>query len=440
MERDIYDKLKQWKISNNRKPLLLEGARQVGKTYVLKKFGLQEFSEMLYLNFEQDNVLKNFFSKSLDPHEILKNLSIHFERNVDPKETLIIFDEIQECPAALNSFKYFAEQAPEYYMVGAGSLLGVTLAHTQGFPVGKVNILHLYPLNFLEFLSALNQEKLHGFITGLEKFQEIPEPIHQKLIDFLKLYLFIGGMPEVVHHYLENKNLLNVRETQRELVTTYERDFSKHVPSGAQIMRIMQVWDAIPQYLSEENRKFTFSMIKKGARAREYDIAIQWLDKAGLIYRSYSISTAKVPLKSYQIEEVFKVFFLDVGLIGALCKLPLSALSEGSKLFTEFKGSLTENFVAQELKSYHYDLYYWSSEGQAEVDFILENDGDVYPLEVKSGTSTKKKSLQVYDKKFNPTLLLRATLMNYRKDGKVCNVPLYLLNHLGTILLKHQSD
>ncbi len=434
MKRDIYDKLKQWKNSNNRKPLLLEGARQVGKTYTIKQFGQQKFAKTLYLNFEEDSLLKDFFEKSLDPRVIIQNLEIHFECNIDPKETLIFFDEIQECSSALNSLKYFEEKASEYYLIGAGSLLGVTLAHTKGFPVGKVNFLHLYPLSFLEFLNALNYNKLYGFIKNLEVLQEMPEPIHQNLLSLLKLYLYIGGMPEVVDHYVKNKDLLSVREIQQELIKAYERDFAKHVPSGAEIMRIMQVWEAIPRYLSEENKKFTFSIIKKSARAREYENAIQWLHQAGLIYLSYDVSAPKIPLKSYRRKEAFKVFFLDVGLMGALCKLPLSALSEGAKLFAEFKGSLTENFVAQELKNYRHDLYYWSSEGRAEVDFILENDGNVFPLEVKSGASTKKKSLQVYDEKFNPSFLLRTTTMNYRKDQRIYNIPLYFLNFLEQII------
>lgn len=429
MKRDIYRHLEAWKTSSRRKPLILNGARQVGKTYALKHFGASSYEKVAYLNFEKDEKLARYFDETLDPKEILKTLSIYTEVQIDAKNTLLIFDEIQECPKALNSLKYFCEEANEYHVVAAGSLLGVKTAKEKGFPVGKVNFLHLFPLSFFEFLSATNHEKIRTFLEERSSFEPIPIPLHEKLIQLLKFYLFVGGMPEAVAQYVKQGNLTVVREIQLEILSAYERDFAKHAPPH-ELMRISLVWKQIHRQLAKENKKFIFAAIRKSARGREYEEAIQWLLDAGLIYKSYFVETPKFPLSAYADTQTFKLFLVDVGLLGAQSNLSPQTVIEGNLLFTEFKGALTENFVAQELKAAkQQELYYWASPGTAEVDFLAEGDHQIYPLEVKAGNSQKKKSLLVYGEKYSPAHLSRTSLMNLKHDGNIFNYPLYLISH-----------
>lgn len=429
MKRDIYHLLEDWKQSIRRKPLILNGARQVGKTYALKHFGKTSYKKIAYLNFEKDEKLSQYFENTLDPKQLLKILSIHTEVEIEPHHTLLVFDEIQSCPKALNSLKYFCEEASEYHVVAAGSLLGVKIAG-EGFPVGKVNFLHMYPLTFFEFLSALDQEKTRQFLEEYHTFEPIPNPLHEKLIQLLKMYLFVGGMPEAVAEYAKTESLNVVREIQREILTAYENDFAKHAPPH-EIMKIMTVWKQVHRQLAKENKKFIFSAIRKSARGRDYEEAIQWLTDAGLIHKSYLVESPKFPLSAYADNNIFKIFLVDVGLLGAQSNLPPQTLIDGDLLFTEFKGALTENYVAQELiATKQIKPYYWTSEGIAEIDFLIEEDHEIYPLEVKAGASQKKKSLLVYNQKYAPSKLIRATPMNVKHDGNVYNYPLYLISRL----------
>lgn len=428
MKRDIYTSLEEWKRSKRRKPLILNGARQVGKTYALKHFGKTSYEKTAYLNFEKDEKLSQYFEGTLDPIEIIKILSIHTEIDIEPNNTLLIFDEIQNCPKALNSLKYFCEEANEYHVVAAGSLLGVKTAGEKGFPVGKVNFLHLYPLTFFEFLSALGQEKTRLYLEEYHTYEPLPNPMHEKLIQLLKLYFFIGGMPEAVAEYAKNEKLNTVREIQLEILNAYEKDFAKHAPAH-EIMKITTVWKQIHRQLAKENKKFIFAAIRKSARGREYEEAIQWLSDAGLIHKSFLVESPKFPLSAYADNDVFKIFLADVGLLGAQSNLSPQTILEGNLLFTEFKGALTENYVAQELvATKHKELYYWKSEGIAEVDFLIEEGHEIYPLEVKAGESQKKKSLLIYQQKYDPSKLIRATTMNLKHDGDIYNYPLYLIS------------
>ncbi|MDX8430957.1 MAG: ATP-binding protein [Candidatus Algichlamydia australiensis] len=425
-------KLHSWKSRADKKPLLLMGARQVGKTFVLKKFGQSEYDSTVYLNFEDTPSLCKLFDAGLSPEKIIKALSIEMDTEVVAGKTLIIFDEIQECPNALNSLKYFCESASEHHIVAAGSLLGVTLAHTKGFPVGKVEFLTLYPLCFLEFLEALNELKLKKFIEELKNVDPLPPNLHEKLLQYFKEYLFVGGMPEAVFEYISSQNILKVREIHHAILNAYKLDFAKHAPDE-HIMRINQAWDSIPNQLAKENKKFIYSAIRKGARAKEFEVALQWLIEAGLIHKVRLISAPKNPLSAYADMNAFKIYLVDVGLLGAMTNLSPKVILHENNLFQEFKGAITENYIAQELTHNHYQLYYWTSAGKAEIDFILEDDDKIYPLEVKSGSSSKKKSLKVYEVKYHPQMLIRCSPMNLKKDGNILNCPIYLIEKLRSL-------
>lgn len=430
MKRDIYTILQKWKQSTRRKPLVLNGARQVGKTYSLKDFGKTAYKNMAYLNFEKDEKLGQYFTETLDPKQLIKILSIHTEIEIEPHHTLLILDEIQECPKALNSLKYFCEEANEYHVAAAGSLLGVKTAKEKGFPVGKVNFFHMYPLTFFEFLNALGQDKMRAFLEEYSSYEPFPVPIHEKLMTLLKLYFFVGGMPEAVAQYTQSEKLNLVREIQEEILTAYEKDFAKHAPPH-EIMKITTVWKQVHRQLAKENKKFIFAAIRKSARGRDYEEAIQWLSDAGLIYKSYLVESPKFPLSAYADNNTFKIFLADVGLLGAQSSLSPQLIIDGDLLFTEFKGALTENYVAQELiATQNKQPYYWISEGTAEIDFLIEADHAIYPLEVKAGTSQKKKSLLVYNQKYAPSQLIRTTAMNLKHDGNIYNYPLYLISRL----------
>lgn len=430
MKRNIYQKLEKWKHSERRKPLVINGARQVGKTYALKHFGRTSYDNLAYLNFEKNEKLCQYFEDTLDPKQLIKILSIYTEIDIKPHHTLLVFDEVQECPKALNSLKYFCEEASDYHVVAAGSLLGVKTAGEKGFPVGKVNFLPMFPLTFFEFLSAVGQEKTRLFLEDYSTYEPIPVPMHEKLLQLLKFYFFIGGMPEAVAEYVKTENVTVVREIQLEILNAYEKDFAKHAPPH-EIMKITTVWQQVHRQLAKENKKFIFAAMRKSARGRDYEEAIQWLSDAGLIHKSYWVESPKFPLSAYSDNSTFKIFLSDLGLLGAQSSLSPQTIIEGDLLFTEFKGALTENYVAQELiAARHKELYYWASQGTAEVDFLIEEDHEIYPIEVKAGTSQKKKSLLVYDKKYNPSKLIRTTGMNIKQDGKVYNYPLYLISRL----------
>jgi len=438
MKRDIYQKLSQWKCSKRRKPLILRGARQVGKTYILKNFAQNEYDNYIYLNFDEEPELMSFFEENLKPQRLLKEWRLYFKKPILPGRTLIIFDEVQECPAALSSLKYFCEHSHDYHIAAAGSLLGVKL--TEGFPVGKVNFIDLAPLSFFEFLDAMGDDVLRKELQTRVWLEAISAPLHNKLLNRLKEYFIVGGMPEVVVTYLETEDLYAVRATQKDILDAYTLDFAKHATRDI-VMKVMAIWDLIPSQLAKENKKFIFSALNRSARAREYEESIQWLAKAGLIINVYNISVPKLPLVAYADKRAFKMYMLDVGLLGAISHLDPKIILQSNALFTEFKGALTENYVAQELQHNHANnLYYWTSEGIAEVDFVMAQEQSIFPLEVKAGISKKKKSLLVYGNKYlsdeDSYLLSRTTLRNFSVDGKIINYPLYAVSLFPQINLQ----
>lgn len=435
MKRDIYQNLVQWKTSQRRKPLLLKGARQTGKTFILKEFGQREYRNVHYFNFEEDSQLTHFFDKDIRPGRIITDLSDYSNQAIHPKEDLIIFDEIQASNKALNSLKYFHEEANDFHIVAAGSLLGVKMSSPGSFPVGKVNFLDIYPLSFLEFLDAQGKSHYRQRLEQANDFTPFPGPIHEDLISSLQAYYFVGGMPEAVQHYIQCNELPQVRDIQNEIIDSYVLDFAKHAPA-VDIPKLTLIWDSLVLYLARENKKFMFSALKKGARAREYENALTWLENAGLIYRVAAVKQGKLPLAHYADRGCFKVYCFDVGLLGALAKTPVNRHRFGKIIFTEYAGAFVENYVAQQLKNVTRDhLYYWrSSRGMAEVDFLCEVEGIVYPLEVKSGVNPRSKSLHSYDHQFNPLYLMRTTLLNLKKDGKICNIPLYLVQLFSVLM------
>lgn len=425
MKRDIEKKLLKWKESELRKPLILQGARQVGKTYTLKEFGKSVYSDIIYLNFEDDPGLGRYFEDTLDPAKIIKQLTIHSKKEIVPHKTLIFFDEIQYSNRALLSLKYFNETANEYHITAAGSLMGISLSRPASFPVGKVNLLQMYPLTFREFLTACGHADLRELLENHADFSQFPGPLHKRLIGLLKVYYFTGGMPEVVKTYITTGDFEKCRLIQSQIYKTFALDFAKHAPAK-EIPKILRIWDSLPAQLGKENKKFKYSLLKKGARAREYEDALHWIENYGLLYKCYSVSTPKLPLKSYINPGCFKVYVMDTGLLCALSNLPAEAVIAGNKLFTEFHGSLVENYIAQQLISEkETGLYYWMSAGNAEVDFLYEYKGSILPFEVKAGISPKSKSLRVYGEKYQPEILSRSTLLNFTYTGNICNYPLY---------------
>lgn len=432
MKREIYSKLLDWKVDLHRKPLILLGARQVGKTYILKEFGKNEYDKVFYFNFEENKQISDFFKEKIDPEQIIKNLSIYTGDSILQEKHLIFFDEIQLCNNALNSLKYFNELSNDYHIVSAGSLLGIRQSGPKSFPVGKVNIMHLYPMNFKEFLLANEGKKLSEFIENTDKIRPYPEPIHNKLIELLKYYYLIGGMPEVVRIYIESKRVDSIRKIQNEILLAFQLDFSKYA-EARDIPKLSLIWKSIPKQLSKENKKFIFTAVAKSARAREYENAIIWLEDNSLIHRSYRASKPNLPLSGYMDSNIYKVFLLDIGLLGAMSKIDMKSILFGNKIFTDFKGAFTENFVAQELKSIGNNLYYWESNGKAEVDFLIESEGKIRPIEVKAGISTKNKSLKEYGKRYSPDKLIRTNLLNLSINDKITNIPLYALSILHRI-------
>ena len=435
MKRDIYAKLLEWKSSSRRKPLLLQGARQTGKTYILKEFGRNEYENTIYCNYEEDTNLDGLFQRSLNPEQILADLSIYMNVEIRPGRDLVIFDEIQVSNRALNSLKYFAEQKNDIHIAAAGSLLGVKLSIPGSFPVGKVNFFHLYPLTFPEFLDAMGETRYRKLLEAVDKPVPLAEAFHSHLIDLLRRYYFVGGMPEAVKNYTAAGNGREAREIQEEIIKSYVLDFAKHAPA-TDIPKLTQIWDSIPRHLARENKKFVFSAVKKGARARAYENALTWLEDAGLILRANAVETAKYPLKHFADTGSFKVYALDVGLLGAMAQSPVELLVKGERLFNEYEGAFVENYIAQQLVShFHRPLYYWRSKGgKAELDFLCEFGGLICPLEVKAGINPKSKSLKSYDLQFNPASLARASLLNLKKDGKIYNMPLYAISLLSVLI------
>jgi predicted AAA+ superfamily ATPase len=436
MKRDIYKKLLEWKQSKRRKPLVLRGARQVGKTYILKEFAKNEYDNYVYLDFEDDPTLDAYFAHRFDKEKIINTLSVYGGVKVSPGSTLLIFDEIQASNRALNALKYFHDYANEYHIAAAGSLLGIKLGGESSFPVGKVTFQDLYPLSFLEFLDVMGKNTLRGLIEESSDFEPFPEPFHIELIELLKYYYFTGGMPEAVAVYCETKDFDDTRKVQKDILDTYMLDFAKHADKN-EVMKISAVWRSIPVHLSKENKKIVFSAIRKSGRGRDYEIALQWLLDAGLIYKSYNISTPKIPLDAYANTNIFKVFLLDVGLLGAMSRLSADTLINGNAIFTHFYGALVENYVTQQLQcKFPGDLYYWTSPGKAEVDFVFSFNDNIYPLEAKAGFYPQSKSMKVYNEKYKPNILSRTSLLNLKKNGNSCNYPLYAISLFPLLCLR----
>lgn len=432
MLRLAVEKLVTWRDSSNRKPLIIRGARQVGKTWLMKTFGQSYYQNVAYINFENNERMQNLFKDDFKIERILTGLQIESATTIN-RETLIIFDEVQEVPTALTSLKYFQENAPEYHILAAGSALGVLLHQGASFPVGKVGFLDLYPLNFVEFLIATGNQAL----VDLMKTQDFAliSSFKTKFIDLLRTYYFVGGMPESVQVYLDTKNLLQVREVQQRLLLAYEQDFSKHAPYD-QVPRIRQAWNSMPAQLARENRKFVYGLIKQGARAREFELALLWLQDSSLIHKVYRVTNPESPLSAYKDNNAFKVFLLDVGLLGALSKLDAVSILGGNKIFMQYKGALTEQYVFQQLSSIRKDnLFYWSAESAtAEIDFIIQREGRVYPIEVKAEENLKSKSLKVYKQRFDPRKSIRTSMSDYRDEGWLVNLPLYMINLVDSFL------
>ena len=427
IQRTILEKLTTWKNSPERKPLILKGVRQVGKTWLLKEFG-NSLSDYAYFNFEEQPDLKQFFSSTRDPRRIVENLSMVHGKAIDPDRTLIIFDEIQECNEALNSLKYFCENAPGYMIACAGSLLGVAMTGGTSFPVGKVDFLDIYPLSFSEFLAAADPA-LYAYTLKIDTLQPIPDLFFNQLVEKFRMYFISGGMPEAVVTLLEKKNIDLTQQVLLSILNAYMLDFSKHAENKL-IPKIGYVWSSIPSQLSRENKKFLYQTVKPGARAREYEEALHWLSQAGMVYKIYRNKKPAIPHSAYVDLTAFKLYITDVGLLRRLSALDPVAIREGNRLFTEFKGALTENYILQSLIPQFEGLpRYWSSEGKAEIDFLIQYQNTILPIEVKSDANIRGKSLAQYTKQFKPQIRLRYSLQNLRLDEGLLNIPLFLADH-----------
>lgn len=433
IERALSDKLEEWKSNPVRKPLVLRGARQVGKTWLLRTFAEKEFENYAYFNFDENPELGQFFKSSRDVKRIVQKLSLVNGKAIEAGKTLIILDEIQECNEALNALKYFQENAPDYYVSCAGSLLGITLSRGKTFPVGKVDFLDLYPLSFSEFLSAADST-LYLYINGLNAIEPLPDYFISQLTDKFKMYLISGGMPEPASSLIEAYDVNQVQQQLRNILNAYALDFSKHTENKV-IPKIGLVWESIPSQLARENKKFFYQAIKEGARAREYEDALQWLIQSGLVYKVFRNKTPALPLSAYDDLSAFKLYLLDVGLLRRMALLDPVAIKEGNRLFTEFKGALSENYILQSfIQQFEGIPKYWISEGKAEVDFLIQYDNNIIPVEVKSDENVSSKSLTLYYKKYRPIIRLRYSLKNLKLDDGLLNIPLFLSDHTKKLI------
>lgn len=432
MERLIIRQLETWKDKRNRKPLVIRGARQVGKTWIMKEFGRRYFKNTVYVSFDNNPQLANVFDLDYDIPRIISALKIISGQQIDPKNTLLIFDEIQEVPKALTALKYFYENAPEYAIVSAGSLLGVALHGGTSFPVGKVDFLNLYPMNFHEFLMAAGQSELASLCERMDF--DMVNAFGMKYAHLLRTYYYVGGMPEAVQTYIDTDDMQEVRNIQKNLLLYYANDFSKHAPRET-IPRIHMVWDSIPMQLAKENRKFVYGAVREGARAKDFELAIQWLLDCGLIHKSVRIKKPGMPLVSYMDMSAFKIYMLDVGLLAAMGSLDAGTLFDGNRIMEEFRGSLTEQFVAQELRSRELDLFYYSApNSRGEIDFVVQAGGHIVPVEVKAEENLQAKSLREFVKKYQLKDAVRTSMSGYRKQDWMVNVPLYAA---GVYLSRH---
>ena len=429
MYRTAMDALLQWKEKINRKPLIIMGARQVGKTWLMKEFGKTHYEKTAYISFYNNKRMDDVFQADFDIKRILMNLNIESGVTITPGDTLIILDEIHDFPKVLESLKYFCEEAPQYHVVAAGSLLGVTIHEGVSYPVGKVDLLDLYPLNFREFLYAMDEQSLADALAT--KDYALIDNFSEKYLFWLKNYYYVGGMPAVVDEFRQNRDYAEVRQIQNDIVRQYEGDFGKHVDART-LPRIRLVWDSVPLQLAKENKKFFFGQIKKGARSSEYEIAIQWLVDCGLIYKVNRVNEPNMPLKAYKSMNAYKLFVLDVGLLGAMSELEAESILEGNDIFIEFKGALTEQYVLQQLISdTRYNPYYFGTEKATfEQDFLIQKGKDIVPIEVKAGENIRSQSLKAYCDKYKPNKAVRFSTLKYMDQGWMENIPLYAVCNL----------
>lgn len=432
MYRAAIEELHKWKDRQNKKPLIIRGARQVGKTWLMKEFGRVAFTNSVYISFDNNQRMMELFSTDLDVQRIILGLELYAGQKITPANTLLIFDEIQEVPKALTALKYFNENAPEFQIVCAGSQLGVALHQDTSFPVGKVEFLDLYPLSFTEFLAAMGHTQYVEILT--KKDFNMVTTFRQTYRDLLKYYYFVGGMPEAVSCFSQNKDFGEVRKIQQRILDAYEQDFSKHAPHEA-VPRIRMVWNSIPSQLTKENKKFIYGLIREGARAKEYEQAILWLTDCGLVHKVHRVSVPSLPLKAYEDLKSFKLFLLDVGLLSCMVRLNQNTLLDGNELFKEFKGALTEQYVLQQLKTLEgLATYYWTNDrGGAEIDFVVDNGSRVIPIEVKAELNLKAKSLKTYRERFQPEISIRTSMANYRREEWLLNLPLYAIEMIANV-------
>ena len=433
MKREKLSELISWKNKSSRKPLIIRGARQVGKTWLMKEFGNTQYSQTVYINFEKTKQLKSLFEEDFDIRRIILALQIESGKTIHADNTLLIFDEIQSVPEAITALKYFCEDAPQYHIIAAGSLLGVSLHSGISFPVGKVEFLDLHPLNFLEFLAATGEDSLVQLLNTRD--WKLITTFKSKYIHRLRQYYYVGGMPEAVSKFNESENYQDVRNIQKQILNAYELDFSKHAPTAI-VPRIRMVWNSIPAQLAKENRKFIYGLIKEGSRAKEYEMAVSWLMDCGQIHKVCRVSKPGIPLKAYEDTSAFKLFIVDIGLLAAMGDMDVKTLLDGNAVFSEFKGSLTEQYVMQQLKRLNeFVVYYWSSEhSTAEVDFVIQYKGQVFPVEVKAEENLHAKSLKVYYEKYLPAHTLRTSMSDFREQDWLTNLPLYALSQLNTFV------
>ena len=435
IRRNIVQKLQQWKERKDRKPLILQGARQIGKTTAIRMFAQESYAHLAEFNFDKNKELKTLFERTKDIKRILQELTFFTDVPIQSEGTLIFFDEIQECEEALNSLKYFEEDAPQYHIVAAGSLLGVALNKSGStFPVGKVNYLQMYPVTFREYLHSAD-ERLYHFAEEMTSLEPLPEIVHNRMTEHFRRYQVCGGLPYIASAMLDGEGMASIEEKLQEMLNSYSNDFSKHVATK-DITRIHEIWNSLPSQLSRENKKFIFRVIREGARAREYDAALQWLVLAGMVYKTVVTEKPELPLSFYEDTTCFKVYMLDVGLLRKLSRLPAEVFISPIKIFTEFKGAVAENVVLTSLLAQGYDLpHYWTLQGnKAEVDFLVNDGLRVLPIEVKSDERISGKSFAEYDKKYQPELRIRFSMKNLKKDGNLLNIPLYLADWTKRII------
>ena len=429
MQRYALKHLIDWKNKNNHKPLVIQGARQVGKTWLMQEFGKKYYEQVAYINFDVDLKSREIFDVDYDTERLIMDIGLATKIKINAKNTLIIFDEIQECPRALTSLKYFRENAPQYDIIVAGSLLGVACHEGTGFPVGKVSFMNLFPLSFEEFLLAMGEER---FVELLNKkdFKTI-KLFNNKYEKLLKQYCYVGGMPEIVQDFVENKDFESVRNLQKEILSAYEEDFTKHIPANT-VAKIRLLWKSIPAQLSKENKKFIYGAAKEGARARDFEAALSWLINSGLVYRANKITKPDLPITAYENFNSFKLFVLDVGLLGAMTDLQADTIIDGNRIFEEFKGAITEQYVLQQFKTIKdLPVFYWSNEtSRAEIDFVIQIKSDVVPVEVKAERNLQAKSLKVYMEKFKPNYAIRTSMADYKKTDNLIDLPLYTIENI----------